>query len=249
MKSLRRLHLHFPTKSPISKPRLRAPPHSPFSSSSSSSSPNSQTSTLTESEVREINLLIPRLCESNELPTALRLTTTALLANPSLHSLSLSPLIHSLTSQPDLTHTMSLLTHLFHTPLSHPYIHPISLSLLSSYLHNRIPNHALKIFRWLQRPLSPCLPDPAIYEVLIPGLCSNGLLLDALKALGDMLDTHASSVPSSHSKDSVYRALLREARVNQALEFNAALKSLSTDGEGKERVLLLLQRLVAQFTE
>ncbi|KAK7303844.1 hypothetical protein RJT34_14761 [Clitoria ternatea] len=204
--------------------------------------------TLTEAELSEINNLIPRLCESNQLSAALRLTTTALLVNPSLHTLPLSPLIQSLTSHQDLTHTMSLLTHLFHTPPSHPYISPIALSLLNSYFHNNSPNHALKIFRWLRRPHSPSPPDHAFYEVVIRGLCSHRLAFHALEALRDMLAHHPQFLPSFDSTDLVYRALLMEARVDEALELNAAITRLLSDGENRENVLEVLERLIAQWT-
>ncbi|XP_061350041.1 uncharacterized protein LOC133295258 [Gastrolobium bilobum] len=249
MSFLQRLHLHRPTKTTVCKMRF-----GPFSSSSSSPSKeppysHSEITTLTDSDLTKINHLIPRLCDSNQLPTALRLFTAALLANPPLQSLPLSAVVHSLTSQHDLTQPMSLLTHLNHTPHSHHYIPPITLSLLSSYIRLRKCNHALKVFRWLQRPDTPCSPDETVYEVLIQGLCINGLVLEALKAFRDMMGG-SKFAPCCDSKEWVYRGLLMEARVNEAMEFYSALSGFERDGEGgRERVLVVLERLIAEWTE
>ncbi|PPS09191.1 hypothetical protein GOBAR_AA11448 [Gossypium barbadense] len=131
--------------------------HLILSSSSFSSVPNltntylkskpQSSPTLTPEEISKINLLLPRLCLFNHLPTAIQLTTTALtLPNPppDPKSLSLSILIHSLTLQPDLKLPMSLLTRLSRKHPPHPYLTPISTMLIASYLKKDRPKDALK---------------------------------------------------------------------------------------------------------
>ncbi|KAI4332087.1 hypothetical protein L6164_017024 [Bauhinia variegata] len=258
MISLQRLrHLFLPSKAIVSfalrqQQRLLPIPICYFSSLSSISKEHALESetanvtvTLTEEELTKINLLIPRLCDSNQLATAVRLTSTALLANPALKSLSISLLIDSLASQPDMTQTMSLLTHLKYTPNSHPYIRTICVMLISSYFKKYKYKEALKFFNWMARPDSPCAPDEKIYAILINGFCKKGFLFEALKVLRSMVV--ANMVPSGDSKEWVYRGLLKEARIKEAVQIKDALSC--EDDEGLKRVSYILEQMITQWID
>ncbi|KAF7801323.1 pentatricopeptide repeat-containing protein [Senna tora] len=210
------------------------------SSSSSSKEPSLQSestpSILTDEDLTKINLLIPRLCDSNQLATAVHLTATALLANPPLKSLSISVLIDSLASQPDMTQPMSLLTHLKYTPISYPYIRPLTLMLVTSYFNKYKYKEALKVFNWMQRPDSPCSPDEKMYRILIHGFSRKGFVLEGLKVFRAMVSAHI--VPGCDCKEWVYRGLLRQARIKEAMELNDAL--CCVDGEDLKRIAMMV---------
>ncbi|XP_057971502.1 pentatricopeptide repeat-containing protein At1g52620-like [Malania oleifera] len=226
------------------KPLFR---HLVSSNSSSSSSSTRTTVDLSDEELTKINLLIPRLCDSNHLPEAVRLVDAALLTNPPLGSLSLSLLIARLASQPDMTHPMSLLNRLKHNPPAHPHLPLVSRMLVSSYLKNRRLREAFKVFNWLSRPDSPCAPDLAIYGLLVGGICRDGQMLEALKVFRSMLA--ANLVPRSELQTRVYRGLLREARIREAKELRGAFGSAADGGEGVGKVLELLDRLISSWVD
>ncbi|PRQ30145.1 putative pentatricopeptide [Rosa chinensis] len=230
----------------------------PFSSSSTIDSITStkptqtQTQTLTQEDLTNINLLLPRLCLSGHLDTSTHLTITALLTNPPLHSLSLSILIHSFTSQPDMARPMSLLTRLRHNPPSHSYLTPITTMLIASYFKRKRPREALKLFNWMVRPGSPVVLDERVCGVLVGGFCRNGMVLEALNVLRAMLG--ASIVPGCNLRKWVYRGLLREARIREALELNEALDCVGDSekgcvSEGFRKVLALLDHMIDKWTE
>ncbi|KAI5332401.1 hypothetical protein PRUPE_4G119000 [Prunus persica] len=211
-----------------------------------------QTQSLTQEEHTKINLLLPRLCLLNHLDTATHLTITALLTNPPLKSLSLSILIHSFTSQPDMARPMSLLTRLRHNPPSHPYLTPITTMFIASYFKKNKPKEALKMFNWLVRPGSPCVLDERVCEVLVNGFCKNGMVLEALKVLRAMLSTNI--VPGCDLKKWVYKVLLREARIKEAVELNEALGCVGDREKGDEsecvkKVLALLDHMIGNWAE
>ncbi|XP_022137315.1 pentatricopeptide repeat-containing protein At3g22470, mitochondrial-like [Momordica charantia] len=217
--------------------RLQLPPQfiqnqipaidSPFYSSSSISDSESASvasktnTTLTQDELTKINLLLPRLCLHSHHSTAITLLDAALLTNPSLQSLPLSILAHSLASQSDFTHAMSLLTRLKHHRNANLYSSPIITMLIHSYCKRRKFREALKIFHWMGRPGSPCNPDEKVYATLIAGLCRHGMVLDALKVLRNMIGSNL--VPDSNLRNWVFRSLLREAMIGEAMEFNEIL--------------------------
>ncbi|XP_022762570.1 pentatricopeptide repeat-containing protein At1g12775, mitochondrial-like [Durio zibethinus] len=206
--------------------------------------------TLTLEEVCKINLLIPRLCLSNHLTTAVHLTTMALLtiSPPNPKSLSLSILIHSLTLRPDMKLSMSLLTRLTRIPQPHPYPHltPISTMLIASYLKRDRPKDAFKVYSWMLRPGFPCncMVDKTAYGILVGGLCASGSLLEGLRVLRDMLRVHL--LPGEGLRKKVVRSLLREARVKEAKAFEELLPCIGFVG-GLNKVLDLLDHTISEI--
>ncbi|OMO80075.1 hypothetical protein CCACVL1_13184 [Corchorus capsularis] len=209
--------------------------------------------TLTHEEVSKINLLIPRLCLSNHLTTAIQLTAAALLTNPPPNpkSISFSILAHSLTLQPDLKLPMSLLTRLTHIPQAHPHLTPICKILIASYLNNGRPKDGFKVYKWMLRPGSPCTIDKATYGILVGGLCSSGLVLEGLMVLRNMLESKVPLLPGDGLRKIVIRSLLREARVKEALAFQQLLPSSNEFGcvEGLRKAVDLLDHLIGNWTD
>ncbi|KAK6240294.1 hypothetical protein SCA6_005683 [Theobroma cacao] len=204
--------------------------------------------TLSQEQVSKINLLIPRLCLSNHLTTAIQLTTTALLTNapPNPKSLSVSILIHSLTLQPDLKLSMSLLTRLNHIPQAHPHLTPVSTMLIASYLKKGRHKDALKVYNWMRRPGSPCTVDKDAYGILVGGFCASGVVLEGLMVLRDMLKVHL--LPGEGLRKKVVRSLLREARVREAKAFEELLPCVACVG-ALNKVLDLLDHLIGNWTQ
>ncbi|KAK0578069.1 hypothetical protein LWI29_004602 [Acer saccharum] len=175
-------------------------------------------------------------------------------ANPPPKSLSLSILVHSLTSQPDLALPMSLLTKLRHTPQAHPSLTPICTLLVSSYVKKGRLKDALKVYGWMLRPGSPCddgvekQKQQALFHVLVGGLCREGMVFEALRVLKDMVS--GGLVVSGGLRLRVFRSLLREARVKEAQELDASLKFVGDGGgEGLKKVLDFLDQMIASWTE
>jgi pentatricopeptide repeat protein len=248
-------HVAFPSKPIFSfffQTSIAPLSSSASSSSSSEASPASKpiiSSNLTQEELTKINLLLPRLCLSNHLPTAIHLTSTVLLTNPPTKSLSLSILVDSLTSQPYMSLPMSLLTHLNHNPTAHSHLTPITTMLIASYFKKHKPKEALKVFNWMVRPGSPCVLDEKVCRILVYGFCKQGIVLEALKVLRAMVGVNL--VPGRDLGTWVYRGLLREARIKDALELNEAL-GLVKDVVGDEavkKVLGLLDHMIVLWTD
>ncbi|KAF5472213.1 hypothetical protein F2P56_008950 [Juglans regia] len=240
--------LCFPSKSIIShvfQPFVA--PLSTIAAASTSSEATSSIATLTQEELTKINLLLPRLCLSNHLPTAIHLTITALLTNPPPKSVSLSILVDSLTSEPDMALPMSLLTRLKHSPLAHPYLTPINTLLIASYFRKHKPKEALKVFNWMVRPGSPCVLDEKVCGILVIGFCKNGMILEALKVLRAMVGVNL--VPETGNW--VYRGLLREARIEEALKLNEALGSIMDIGGdvAVKNVGKVLDHMISKWTD
>uniref|UniRef100_A0A2P2K5V2 Pentatricopeptide repeat-containing protein n=1 Tax=Rhizophora mucronata TaxID=61149 RepID=A0A2P2K5V2_RHIMU len=211
---------------------------------------NTKKVTLTQEELVKINLTIPRLCLSDHhLDTAIQLTKASLLTSPPPKSISLSILIHSLTSQPDMSKPMSLLTSITHNPQAHPHLMPITTMLVTSYVNKKRPKEALKVYRWLHRPRCPCKVENIVYGVLVNGFCRFGLVLEALKVLRDMVGVRL--LPGGGLRERVYRSLLREARVKQAVELNQALCDCIEDANGAsvEKVVKLLESMIVNWTD
>ncbi|XP_020976611.1 uncharacterized protein LOC107639096 [Arachis ipaensis] len=258
MSFLQRL-LHGPSKSPFLTPPS---PHYSTSYSYCSKQESSHPQTrpyppLTQQQLSNLNHLLPRLLsQPDHLPTALRLTSAVLHTTTPLHALPLSPLIHSLTSHPDTSPTFSLLTRLRHAPQIHHHISPIALMLLTSYFNNRMCKPALAVFRWLRRPDSPSPPTRQVYEVVVEGLCRNGFVFEGLSAARDMV-VAGEGVASSCGglREWIYRGMLKEARVEDAVELNDAILGFEKCGgsddeeESKERVLAVLERVIARWNE
>ncbi|KAL4614363.1 hypothetical protein ACB092_07G049100 [Castanea dentata] len=260
MSSLNLKHLrplYFPSKPIISL--LFQPYISLFSSSSTEpSNPSTATTTatttanasLTQEQFTKINLLLPRLCLSNHLSTAIHLTTTALLTNPPPKSLSFSILIHSLISQPNMALSMSLLTFLKHNPkISQTHLSDLTTMLIASYFKHHKAREAFKVFNWMVRPGSPCVLDLKVCGILVNGFCRKGMVFEALKVLRGMVGVNL--VPGRDLGKWVYRGLLREARIREAMELNEAL-GLVLDVSGDEamkKVLGLLDHIIGNWTE
>ncbi|KAJ9183375.1 hypothetical protein P3X46_007238 [Hevea brasiliensis] len=240
---------HPSEKSIIISPLLQQAYASSSSSSSEIEKPTNSKLALTQQELTKINLLIPRLCLSDHLSTAIHLTATALLTNPAYKSISFSILIHSLTSQPDMTKSMSLLTILRHTPQAHPHLTRITVMLVSSYVKKKRPKEAYKLYQWMLRPGFPCKVEKIVYKLLVNGFCECGLILEAFRVLRDMVGV--GFVPGSGLRRRVYRSLLREARVWEAVRLDEALRSYFGDAnsEGVKKVMELLDSTIGSWTE
>ncbi|XP_038689070.1 pentatricopeptide repeat-containing protein At1g06580-like [Tripterygium wilfordii] len=236
--------------------RLHLQPVSCYSTSSFSSLAEQicqkPTQSLTQHELNKINLLLPRLClanNNNHLHTATNLTVAALLTNPPSNSISFSFLIHSLTSLPDLTLSKSLLNRLKHSPPTHPHLTPITTKLIASFLKKGRPMEALKVYNWMIRSGFPCKVEPVVFGVLVNGFCEKELLLEALKVLKDM--TELGFAPNPKLRERVFRSLLREARIREAQQLNEGLRDCVEDGggEGLKKVIVLLDQIIANWTE
>lgn len=80
-----------------------------------------------------------------------------------------------------------------------------------------------------------------MYAVLVGELCRTGLVLEGLMVLRDMVK--ANLRPGERLKERIFRSLLREARIREAMELNEALCRV---GNGK--VLDLLDLLIRNWT-
>ncbi|CAN4078508.1 unnamed protein product [Withania somnifera] len=225
----------------------RFPPVSLPFSSSSSSSPTTADISLTQEELTQINLLIPRLCSSNHLKEAANLITTAFLTNPSLESLSLSIFIHRLSQEPDLTQSMYFLNRLKYTPKTQSFLLPICKMLVSLYFRNREAKKVLKIFHWVSRSDFPCPVDYELCAILVNGFCKNGMVVEGLKVLR-MIVVGKLKV-GGEVRMWVYRGLLREARIKEAQDVNEVLKCVENGDKGDEEVVAFLDTIISNWTE
>ncbi|KAF4378819.1 hypothetical protein F8388_006270 [Cannabis sativa] len=163
--------------------------------------------------ITEINLLLPRLCLSNQLNTATHLAITALLTNAPLDAISLSALLDSLASQSDIAMPMSLLTRLRRSPMSQQHVAPINNTLVAAYFRKGQPKEAIKVFNWMVRSGSPFKLVEKFCGILVDGFCRSGMVLKALKVLRAMVA--ADICPHGELRKVVYRGLLREARIRE----------------------------------
>lgn len=125
--------------------------------------------------------------------------------------------------------------------------------LLSSCFGNGQPKKAVKIFQWVARPDFPggAAADLDLYAGLVDGFCMNGMILESLRVLRVMASENL--VIGDEIRLCVYKGLLMEARVREALELNAALGrcTLGSDGgtSGSEEVMDLLDKMIANWVE
>lgn len=90
--------------------------------------------------------------------------------------------------------------------------------------------------------------DLGFYADLIEGFCRNCMVLDSLHVLRVMVS--ANLVIGSEVRMVVYRGLLSEARVREAIELNAALGSCTPGSDGGlKEVVGLLDRLIATWVD
>jgi pentatricopeptide repeat protein len=138
---------------------------------------------------------------------------------------------------------MSLLTHLKHNPAAHSHLTSITNMLIASYFKKHKPKEALKVFNWMVRPGSPCMLDEKVCGILVYGFCKQGIVLEALKFLRAMVGVNL--VPGRDLGTWVYRGLLREARIKEALELNEALGLVKDVGDAVvKKVLGLLDHMI-----
>lgn len=105
------------------------------------------------------------------------------------------------------------------------------------------------MFNWMVRPDSPCVLDEKVCGILVCGFCRNGMVLEALKVLRSMVAVNL--VPGRVLRKWVYRGLLREARIKEAVELNEALVWVE-DGGGDEtvkKVVELFEKMIAVWTD
>ncbi|XP_049385489.1 uncharacterized protein LOC125849447 [Solanum stenotomum] len=202
---------------------------------------------LTQEELTQINLLIPRLCSSNHLKEVSNLITTAFLTNPSLESISVSIFIHRLSLEPDLTQPMYFLNRLKYTPKTQSFLLPICKMLVSLYFRNREATKGLKIFHWVSRPDFPCPVDYGLCAILVNGFCKNDMVVEGLKVLRMMVVGDLKV--GGEVRMWVYRSLLREARIKEAQELNEALKCVENGEKGNEEVVALLDNIISNWIE
>ncbi|KAJ0975939.1 hypothetical protein J5N97_017904 [Dioscorea zingiberensis] len=201
---------------------------------------------LTQDELSKIHDLVPRLIDGGHLQDAIRLIDAALLADPSPSSLPLPLIADRLSTQPDLTPTMSLLTAIRHNP-SRPSPLPLASLLISSFLRRRRLKESIKVFSWLCRDDSPCRPDRDVYSIAIAGFCRHGRAQEGLRAMREMV--RDGVVPGMEMKEAVWRGLLQDARVEEAQELNAALERVGDEGDGLDAVAVTLDRIIKEWQE
>ena len=91
--------------------------------------------------------------------------------------------------------------------------------------------------------------DEKVCGILVYGFCNLGIVLEALKVLRTMVGVNL--VPGRDLGTWVYRGLLREARIKEALELIEAL-GLVKDVVGDEavkKVLGLLDHMIVLWTD
>ncbi|KAG6791460.1 hypothetical protein POTOM_000581 [Populus tomentosa] len=121
--------------------------------------------------------------------------------------------------------------------------------LITSYIKKKRPKEALKVYNWMLRPGSPCKVEKIVFCVLVNGLCEIGWVLEGLKVLKDMVSV--GFLPIGGLKERVYRSLLSEARVKEAVELDKALCDCFEDvgGEGDKKVIDLLDSLIRNWSD
>lgn len=78
------------------------------------------------------------------------------------------------------------------------------------------------------------------------------MVLEGLRVLREMLVRERDCVPGMEVRVRAYRALLREARIKEAVELNKALLDCvgGADGShGVENVLEILDRIISEWEE
>lgn len=93
--------------------------------------------------------------------------------------------------------------------------------------------------------------DMELYAALIDGFCKNWMVLDSLHVLRVMAS--GNLVIGSEIKMWIYRGLLREARVREALELNAALSRCTPGSDGgtfgSKEVVDLLDQMITTWVD
>lgn len=105
----------------------------------------------------------------------------------------------------------------------------------------------MKIFNWMLRPDSPCVLDESTYIGVALGFCRNGWTLEALKAVRRMVGEEMA--PGEDLREWVFKSLLREARVREAMELDAALDCIGKEGNGFGGVAAMIDGMVAGWRD
>ncbi|KAK8966865.1 hypothetical protein KSP40_PGU015628 [Platanthera guangdongensis] len=184
---------------------------------------------LSKNELAELRNLLPSLCDTGHPLDAVRLLDAALLAAPPLSSLPLPDLTDRLCSLPDMTATMALLTALRFNP-RRPSPLPFCAMMLSSYFRRRRLREAAKVFAWLCRADSPCRPDIKIYGIAVRGFCERARAFEAVRVAREMVRDEV--VLTVDLRVLLCHALLREARVQEALDLDSAINMVGEAGDG-----------------
>lgn len=105
------------------------------------------------------------------------------------------------------------------------------------------------MYHWMLRPGSPCKVEKLVYELLVNGFCEFGLILEALRVLRDMVGV--GFVPGDRLRKRVYRSLLREARVWDAIRLDEASCSCFGDAnsDGVKQLTEMLDSMIGSWTE
>jgi pentatricopeptide repeat protein len=93
-----------------------------------------------------------------------------------------------------------------------------------------------------------CVLDEKVCRILVYGFCKQAMVLEALKVLRAMVGVNL--VPGRDMGTWVYKGLLREARIKEALELNEALGLVKDVGgdEAVKKVLGLLDHMIVLWT-
>ncbi|KAF9594681.1 hypothetical protein IFM89_034364 [Coptis chinensis] len=108
----------------------------------------------------------------------------------------------------------------------------------------------MKIVGWALRPDTNCVVDEMLYGIVVRGLCRGFRTVEALMVVKRMVE--GGVVVGSELRSWVYRSLLREARIKEALELNEVLGcDLVSDGGGDnlKRVIALLDQMINNWTK
>ncbi|KAG9439590.1 hypothetical protein H6P81_019755 [Aristolochia fimbriata] len=198
---------------------------------------------ITSDDLAQINILIPRLCESNNFREAIRVFVTSLLLNPPLDSLPLPFLIQRLSSDPQTAPPFALLTALHRTgPYCHYALPRATRLLVAAYLKDRRHREATKVFDWTLRRGLRGVPDAETYRVLIRGMAMGGKMMETVRVLRWMVNAGLSV--EAELRDVVVDSLLREARVREASEMGEALRRLADGDDEVQSVVKFIDQML-----
>lgn len=151
--------------------------------------------------------------------------------------------------EPDLTHDMYFLNKIKFNPKIQSFLKPITTMCVSCYFDKGQPERALKIVQWVSRGDFPrgCI-DVAFYDVSVNGFWRYGMMLEALRVLRLMIINEDSEIGDG-VRVCIYRGLLREARVKEALELNKRLEEYDRSDERKQKLVESLDHMIATWIE
>lgn len=199
-------------------------------------------SSLSPYELTEINRLIPRLLDSGHLDVSLSLLDAALFGDPDPSSLPISTLADRLA---DMEPTMSLLTLLRQHP-RRPSPLPYAAALISAYIARCRHKEVLEVILWLCSSDSTSRPDLGTYALAIEGFAKIGRPLEAVKVVREMIGDGITA--GNELRGVIYRALLMDARVDEARELEEVLKKVAEEG-GVAAAREFVDRMIKNWEE